>query len=53
MKVLKELDHPNINKFVESFDDVCDQKIVLILEFCTHGSLAREIFDHTELIPEE
>ena len=44
--VQKSLDHPNIVKVFESFEDHKNQEILIIMEMCTGGSLVSRMRDH-------
>ena len=44
MKILKQLDHPNILKLYEVFED--SRKFLLVTEYCKGGELFDEITAH-------
>lgn len=49
IEILKQLDHPNIVKFVDSFTDVASN-IYIITEFCNRGDL--DMYTKTEWLDE-
>ena len=46
IEIQRSLDHPNIVKVFESFEDHKNQEILIIMEMCTGGSLVSRMRDH-------
>jgi len=42
----KKLDHPNIAKIIESFEDKANGRFLIIMELCTGGPLVSRMKDH-------
>mmetsp|Transcript_7532 Transcript_7532/g.12795 ORF Transcript_7532/g.12795 Transcript_7532/m.12795 type:complete len:655 (+) Transcript_7532:122-2086(+) len=46
IKIQRSLDHPNIVKLIESFEDIEKQRIYIVMELCTGGSLVSRMKTH-------
>ena len=46
IEMQKKLDHPNICKIIESFEDLNKSEVYIIMELCTGGSLVSRMTTH-------
>ena len=42
-RILKQLKHENIINLIETFENMQELKIIIILEYCEYGSLHHQI----------